>query len=205
MEDTKEYIIKEAMALFTKYGLKAVTMDDLASQLGVSKKTLYLHFDNKSDLVKNAVNSHFEEVKHLLNTSLHKPLNAVEILYMVDKQISAIIKKHDPSLHFQLEKYYPEVCRTMNDNREMAVTGHALHNIDQGREEGLYRTDFDKELIASLYYSRIEFLIGHEDLCCNAAQLEYHLNQILEYHIRGIATAEGIAQIEKIKSTEQEL
>ena len=188
------------MALFAKYGLKAVTMDDIASQLSVSKKTLYQHFENKSDLVKNAVDSHFQEVQHLLEASHKEPLNAIEVLYLVDKKITAIIEKHDPALNFQLEKYYPEVHRALNARREKAVTSHALSNIEKGRKEGLYRTDFDKAFIARMYYSHIEFLISREEMCGNSSHLESYLQQILEYHIRGIATAQGIAQIEKIKS-----
>jgi len=73
----------------------------------------------------------------------------------------------------------------------------------QGQEEGLYRPDLDRDLLAMLYFNRVEFLVSKEELCDNQPELQANLLKLLEYHIRGMATPEGLSYLNEKLSTLQ--
>ena len=199
MEEQKEEILNNAIELFSKYGIRAVTMDDLSREMAISKKTIYQHINNKEDLVQEAVMKIFGDVKSRLEGIMNMKGNAIDQLMEVDKGVCETVKHHDPGMQFQLQKYYPKVFQELDGKRKAMVTGLAQKNTRQGMQEGLYRPDLDVHLISNLYFSRVEFLKENEEFSADTQTLEDSMRKILEYHIHGIASEKGLQYLEKIK------
>src|SRR5688500_9858131 len=105
--DTKDKILKGAEELFTKYGVRSISMDDIARHLSVSKKTLYLHFADKEDIVtmtcKAHLEKHAEEFKKIKDTAR----NAIDELAKISVCLKRNMQDMNPSLLFDLQKYHP--------------------------------------------------------------------------------------------------
>ena len=104
----EKQIIEKSLELFQMYGIKSVTMDDLSTELGMSKKTLYQYFNDKADLVKKVITHEFEKKLLVFNKIMNGSGNAIEHLDAVNKFILTEHKCHKPSMFFDLQKYFPE-------------------------------------------------------------------------------------------------
>lgn len=197
MKNELEKILQCALELFGKYGIKSVTMDDLSAKLGISKKTLYKHVKDKLDLVTCSLAyemKHIENKFHQIRKS-HK--NAIMELIDLNKQIHQMIKNYNPSVFYDLKKYYPQLYRKFYLNSHKLMYHWIFNNIKKGKMEGLYRNNMNEEVIAKLYVSRVEGL--REEELCNLHEFisKKFYNEILIYHIRGISNEKGIEEFEK--------
>lgn len=204
MKEEQKIIFEKAFKLFQKYGIKSVTMDDVSKELGISKKTLYLHVKDKKELVQKIAElkiTHAE--KH--NKEIQKGnLNAIDELLHVYKFLNVMLKDHNPSMMFDLRKYYPEIYERMQEARRNEIFNGIKNNLEKGRKEGFYRTDFDDEIISKLHVFRIENLVDSDLFTRADFESGKLFKELFTYHIRGIATNKGLTYFEK-KSKELNL
>jgi TetR/AcrR family transcriptional regulator, cholesterol catabolism regulator len=191
-------IIQKISEIYFRYGIKSVTMDDLARELGVSKKTLYLHFRDKEDVVDKVINYLISAQKCGINDALNQPdTNAIDKLMLMTHFFAEHLKNSNASLMYDLQKYYPRVWDEIVVFKREAVYNHIIDNINDGVKEKLYRDDLNYEIIARIYVSRMEMY--QTDLWQPLEK--YHLAEIFQtlfiYHIRGIASEKGIDYLEK--------
>lgn len=190
-------ILEKVAALYMKYGIKSITMDDVARELGMSKKTLYQYVENKNDLVEKVV----DYVINLKECDFKRiddiNMNAVEKLIEVNMHIVTSMKDYNPATEYDLKKYYPELYAKMHSIRRQRMYDSILANIKKGKEEGLYREELNEEIIARLQVSR--FLNMHEDelLTKNDMQRSAFIHELFIYHIRGIANEKGLNVLEE--------
>jgi TetR/AcrR family transcriptional regulator, cholesterol catabolism regulator len=191
-------IIQKISEIYFRYGIKSVTMDDLARELGVSKKTLYLHFRDKEDVVDKVINYLISAQKCGINDALNQPdTNAIDKLMLMTHFFAEHLKNSNASLMYDLQKYYPRVWEDIVVFKREAVYNHIIDNINDGVKGKLYRDDLNYEIIARIYVSRMEMY--QTDLWQPLEK--YHLAEIFQtlfiYHIRGIASEKGIDYLEK--------
>ncbi len=208
MENLEE-IFNKVLELYKKYGIKSVTMDDVARELGVSKKTLYTVVKDKRELVEKVVNHEFDNVKHCYKDVYRKKgINAIEQLIEVNIFMRNQLKYYSPSFDYDLKKYYPHLYHKMTEKRQEEMYSSVLENMKKGKAEGIYRKGLKEEIIAKLYVTRIVHaheseIISIEDFIAPDAYREY-----FEYHIRGIANEKGIkileSQINKLDHIDNE-
>lgn len=137
--------------MFFRLGVKSITMDDVARELGISKKTLYAFVENKDDLVDKVMGRHLEtQCKKDDLLHLHSS-DAVDEMIMVIKQIIADFSRMKPNLVHELQKYHREVWDKINQFQQGYILEMMLKNLARGRKEGLYRDDFDLEMAARFY------------------------------------------------------
>lgn len=190
-------ILEKVAALYMKYGIKSITMDDVARELGMSKKTLYQYVENKNDLVEKVV----DYVINLKECDFKRiddiNMNAVEKLIEVNMHIVTSMKDYNPATEYDLKKYYPELYAKMHSIRRQRMYDSILANIKKGKEEGLYREELNEEIIARLQVSR--FMNMHEDelLTKNDMQRSAFIHELFIYHIRGIANEKGLKVLEE--------
>ncbi len=193
------FFIESAYKIFAEKGLKNVSMDDLCRIVGVSKKTLYLYFENKADLLSKIILYIRQLIESRVKQLETMNLNAIDVLLEMSKIASTRHFRINPMVTFELKKYYPQKYEEyMNSKKELIVT-YIKKNIEKGITEGLYRQDLDKDIVARLYFQKIEDLhdpefIGSEDF--NYARV---FEVMFENHIRGIANPKGIEYFEKQK------
>lgn len=195
-EDLKN-ILTKVRELYMKYGIKSITMDDVARELGISKKTLYQYVSDKDDLVgkfiDNEIALRMEEVCNCFQSSL----NAIEELFEISFFMNKMMRNQNPATEYDLKKYYPHHYQKLVKSRREGTYKYLLMNLNKGKEEGLYRAEMNQEVIAKLYLSRSENI--HLDSIFTVEEftsIKLFIELII-YHVRGIATEKGIAVLEK--------
>jgi AcrR family transcriptional regulator len=179
-----------------RLGVKSVNMDDVARHLGVSKKTLYLHFKDKEDLIRRVIDLHCSMEDSSLAAIQAKNLPAIDEMFEIMHWVLSILSKVNPSVQFDLDKYHPEESRKLKESRHRVVYGCMLGNMKKGQKEGMYRKDFHADVIAKIYISRMDVLFDPVVFPFGEYQLTDLYKEVFQYHIRGIASAKGIEQLE---------
>jgi len=198
--DTKfQSILDSAFKLFNEHGVRNVSMDDISRQMGISKKTLYKYVENKADLLHKISESIFNKVSATICELEKSNLNAIDILLEMSKIPGNLFKRVNPIINFEMRKYYPRIFDESNSNRKVLITKSVRKNLEQGIKEGLYRQDLDKEIVAHLYYKKIEDFHNLDVDNLKFCTFDKIFEVMFENHIRGIANVEGIAYFEKQK------
>ncbi len=194
-EELKE-IIGKSHCLFMKYGIRSVTMDDVARELGISKKTLYQHVEDKNDLVEKVFEIENQCTEQDLIYLTCNNLNAIDQILEVDKLIMRLMKDHNPAAFYDLKKYFPSIYSKQVQLRREKIAMFFGDNIEQGKTEGLYRDDVDSEIIARLHVARFEVVIDGDLFTVEEFTSGKWVWQLLNYHIRGLITPQGLEYFE---------
>lgn len=197
MEETQQKILSQAFNLFTKYGIRNVSMDDLASNLGVSKKTLYHHISNKADLIHKAMEMHLSLECEIANQIAQSSANAIEEILNIAEHVMRQLSMMHPSAIYELKKYYPESWELMENHRSKYIYGTVVNNINKGIEQGLYRPDIKPELIARFYIAKSKVAVEDDFLLKSDHPFTEILLEMMQYHILGIATPKGVQYFEQ--------
>ncbi|MEM7185669.1 MAG: TetR/AcrR family transcriptional regulator [Bacteroidota bacterium] len=199
----KDKIVHKATELFLNLGFKSVTMDDIASEMAISKKTIYAHFSNKSALVQEVTSTMFQHITEGIDCICAMNKNPIEELYEIKKFVMIQLKNEKSSPQFQLQKYYPEVHEFFKDKHFEKMYDCTTNNLKRGVEQGLYRSNIDIEFVSRIYFIGVQG-IKDDNLFPIQKFPKVHLfGEYLEYHLRGIVTAEGLKTLNQfINSTE---
>jgi AcrR family transcriptional regulator len=190
----KEKIIKKATDMFLKLGFKSVTMDDIACEMCISKKTIYKYFSNKEKLIEEGTEVIQQKIHALMDEVVAKNLNAIEENFEMRKMFKEMFQSFDHSPAYQLKKHYPEIYEKMMANEIEDCNKMFSQNIVKGIQQGLYRQETDVESATKFYYTLIFSINENTQLESDAYKLE---GKALEYHTRAIATPKGILELEK--------
>lgn len=197
MNQKTDKLFVRVSCLFSRFGIKSLTMDDIARELGISKKTLYQQVEDKKDLVKKVVEIDLRKREEYFAIIKNRSLNAIEEVFEVNKLVNKMIKETNPVREFDLQKYYPEIYDVVNQRRRERMYRAMKENLQKGKNEGLYRKDLKEEIISKLYIARMENMF-HKDL---ETVIEFtspkFIYEVFVYHIRGIASEKGIKFFEK--------
>jgi len=197
MEQQEKEIIIGALALFNRYGIRSVTMDDVAGELGISKKTIYKYFENKADVVHHCMLTIYNRVQEKLVEVHRNYENPIDELMAISRVMINILESNNPSLRFQLEKYYPQTFSALYQGRQSLVTNVIRENIERGKKTGYYREDAETDIITHLYCSKMKSLPEEEEGLIKSHGVKSMMEQGMIYHIRGLATAKGLNYLEE--------
>jgi hypothetical protein len=190
----REKIMSKASDLFMKLGFKSVTMDDIAGEMGISKKTIYKFFSNKEILIEEITGMIHSEIHKIIDQIVAQNYNAIEENYQIRKMFKEMFQSADTSPVYQLKKHYPSIFEKVMAMEMNECNTLFKKNIEKGIAQGLYRKEIPVETFVKFYYNLI-FSIKEQTVSEKEGQnLEL---QILEYHTRAIASAAGIAELEK--------
>jgi AcrR family transcriptional regulator len=190
----KEKIIKKATEMFLKLGFKSVTMDDIACEMCISKKTIYKYFHNKEVLIEEGTEIVHQNIHQIINEIVSKNFNAIEENFEIRKMFKEMFQTIDTSPVYQLKKHYPEIYAKMIANEIQECNAVFTQNIQKGIEQGLYRENVDVATCVKFYYTLIFSINENTQLERDVHELE---GKALEYHTRAIATPKGIIELEK--------
>lgn len=189
--DTKEKILSKAEELFLKYGLRSITMDDMARELGISKKTLYQYVDNKEDLINQVFSMHVKGEEDTIRGIFESVDNAIEEMVEIGRHVTRMLRTMNPNVLYDMQKYYPKQWQMYTDFKMTFVYSTIKKNIEKGINQGLYRRDFKTEVIVKLYIARMDLIMDQELFPTNEYRTQDIYHEYLRYHIRGIATEKG--------------
>ncbi len=198
-------ILKQVRRLYQRYGIKSVTMDDVAKHLGISKKTLYEYFTDKEDLVRNVFKFEHDHWAGFLGAIEDKKLNAIEELFEVYKMINAMFREFNPSMEYDLRKYYPDLFIQVKEVRRKRMFELVFDNLNKGKMEGLYRKELNAKIIAKLHVFRTESFFDN-DMFTQEELISFKMfHEVFVYHLQGILNNDGRAFFEtnfdKFKAT----
>lgn len=197
MGEELKQILEKVRELYMRYGIKSITMDDVASHLGISKKTLYQHIIDKDDLVGKIIDLEIELQQTDATCIQDSNLNSIEQLLLVSKMVNQKLKQINPSTEYDLRKYYPQHFQKLVKARREKMYKNVVSNIKKGKAEGFYRLDLDEDVIGKLQVSRVENMMDNEVFSIDEFTSPRFFHEIFIYHIRGIANDNGIKFLEK--------
>lgn len=190
----KDKIVAKATEMFLKFGFKSVTMDDIANDMGISKKTIYKYYINKEVLVIESTSTVHQHVIDTIASIVEKNYNPVEENFEIRKIFEGIFQSADASPLYQLKKHYPDIYKLVMEKEEHECFQYMRHNIQRGIEQGYYRENLDIENSMRFYWTLIMHINETTMLEKDAKKLEL---AALCYHTRAIGTEKGIQELEK--------
>jgi AcrR family transcriptional regulator len=197
MDDELKNILSKVRELYTKYGIKSITMDDVAREMGISKKTIYQYVTDKDDLVGKFVFNEIELRQEEICKCFKTGFNAIEELFEISIFMNKLIRDQNPATDHDLKKYYLHHYQNMVKIRREATFNYIFQNLNKGKAEGLYRDEIDAEIISKLYISRLEGIHLNDLFTVEEFTSLRLFIELLNYHIRGIATEKGITVLNK--------
>lgn len=200
MEIREKEILKRSESLFKARGFKGVTMDDIARDMGMSKKTVYKYFDNKKDLIQHIIKYQVRNEKDQLCSLEEHSKDAIEEMMKLIRHVVNMFDKTNAILFEDLEKYYPESWKMMNAFMSGHIYNRIVNNIKRGIEERLYRENLDPDILAKMYVAKVRAIMEESVFPKRKYNYKQLLRMLIEYHIRGIASAKGISLFEQYKT-----
>ena len=194
----KEKILAKATEMFLNYGFKSVTMDDLAEQLGISKKTIYANYENKTKLIEASTLFLFEFISNGINLICELEKNPIDELFAIKSFVMEHLKNEKTSPQYQLQKYYPQLFISLKKRQFDLMKECVFENLERGVKLGIYREGMDLDFITRLYFNGIIGIKDVETFPIKIFKPAYLLESYLEYHIRAIATEKGLQTMEKL-------
>jgi AcrR family transcriptional regulator len=193
-------LVEPIKELFYAYGLKNLSMDELSRRLGISKKTLYTFVKNKEELIEQIFLYEESKIRMLNERFDSESINAIEKLLKISQMVHEEMKRINPMIRFEMEKYYHYTFEKYVEKKRQLVFEGMKINILQGIDEKLYRDDINVDLVATIYLN--SFIELHNSEICKVLDINFiQLFEVMfENHIRAISTPEGLAYFESRKN-----
>ena len=191
MTDKRQEIIDKVTELYLRFGIRSVTMDDIVREVGISKKTLYQYFNDKSELVLSVIDCDSKKKKIEHDEALEGASNAIEKMMAFYNFQMNMVKEYNPSMIYDLRKYYPEMHRKFINKKREIIYENVLNNLKQGKTEGLYRKELNEEVIAMLNLMRVEAIANSEIFKPEELLKSEFLKEMFTYHMYGIVSDNG--------------
>jgi AcrR family transcriptional regulator len=193
-------ILSASAELFSQYGFKTITMDDIARRAGISKKTLYQHFANKQEVVNDSVIWYKNQMTNNCTSVLSGAENAIEAMVRMLAFFDNVNKRINPMALFEMQRFFPEAFKIFRDmlaDRDVAML---RENILQGMKEGLYREDINADLLARYRLETSLLVLQPNLLVSDRNDLMSVALEIGEHFLYGIMTPKGEKLYQKYKA-----
>jgi AcrR family transcriptional regulator len=201
--EIKQRILEKATDLFMRYGIRSITMDEIAAQLGISKKTIYQFFTDKDAMVEAVVNEEMKRNEDDCRGFSLEAENAVHEIFLALDNVQEMLKTMNPQLIFDLEKHHTAAYRRLKQYKHQFLFTIVKENLDRGAREDLYRTELNTDLITR---HRIEtaFMPFNQEAF---PQNKYPMNQTCQelgvLYLHSVCNANGKKLIEKYLNERQ--
>lgn len=195
----RENIIQASHDLFMRFGIKSITMDDIAKHLSISKKTIYQYFKDKNDLVCQVTLAHLEEEKLEIEKIKEETSNAIETLIEESLCLRKNINDMNPSLLFDLKKYHHQAWGMYLDSKEKVYIRSLKETLETGIKEGFFRPEIDPQILAVLRVEQIEMSL--ENLIYPRSRFEFTQvqTQLFDHFLNGLVSEKGRRLLKKME------
>jgi TetR/AcrR family transcriptional regulator, cholesterol catabolism regulator len=198
--DPKERILVKSNELFNRYGIRSVSMDDIAAQLSMSKKTLYQYYTDKDELVNAVFDIILSINKNNCTECIKKGENAIHEVFLSFDIMEEMLKTMNPSVLFDMQKYHPTAYKKFDDFRNGFLYRIIKANLERGVREELYREEIDTDILSRYRLHTVLLSFNPEVFPSNKANLVYIEQQLIECFLYGLATPKGYKLIQKYKN-----
>lgn len=207
MDEKEQRILVGATELFFRYGIKSITMDDIAKHLGMSKKTIYQFYPDKDAIVNQITINALERNKCEFCDIEKQHKNAIEKIFEMMRHMESMFSTMNVNLFYDMQKYHPKSWKLFLSFREDFMLKSVEENLEQGIKEGLYRTDINIPVLARLRVAEMDWAFDPENYISPVMQVQgfskVHV-ALLDHFLHGIATLKGHKLINKHKQLNEE-
>lgn len=191
MENTEEYILVEAEKLFMKFGMRSVTMDDIAKHLGMSKKTIYANFRDKNDLVKSLIAKMLKNDECNMQECINHSSNAIEEVFSMMNFFKEMLSNINPIVFYDLEKYHNEAYKMMMEFHQNRVYHSVKINLERGIAENIFRPEINTEILAQARVGQINWIFESELIKSGKYSMYEVMHELTMQFLHGICTLSG--------------
>jgi len=193
----KETILKKSTDMFLTLGFKSVTMDDIAAELGISKKTIYQHYANKNDLVEDSAMMMFEKICTGIDQISETSVNSVEEVFAIHNFLMIHLKGENTAPLYQLKKFYPVTFANLMAKQFETMHSSVIVNLEKGIKDGIFRDNIDVDFVSRIYFSGATSIRDHEIFPKDVITVHSATKYFIEYHMRAIVTFYGLGILEE--------
>ena len=201
----KERILQKAHELFMRYGVRSVSMDDISTQLGMSKKTIYQFYTDKEELVDAVLSIMLDSNRKQCLADKQKAENAIHEVLLAFDMMQEMFANMNPSIVFDLEKYHPTVSKKILDYKQVFLYQVIKQNLERGIKEELYRPEINADILTRFRIESMMLAFNTELFPNNRTHLMSIQEQIMEHFLYGVSTVKGHKLIQKYKQQQKNL
>lgn len=193
-------ILNEAMTLIRKHGIRFVTMDLIAENLGISKKTIYVHFENKKMMISKVVEKRLAEQEKVFGQIDKNAKNIIETMVMVMNYGAIKFDEVNPLAFEELKRFYPDIFLVVKNSRKEINHQNTIKMIEIGKQDDLFRKDVDSDIASKLFLAQMELMMDHQVFPTMNYSKGILFKHICINFLRGISTQKGLAILESLSS-----
>lgn len=197
MEFKTEFLTRVA-ELFLEFGAKTLTMDEVAREFGISKKTLYQRYRNKEALLEDVLHLKLQEIIDKMQQLDLEIDNAIDRMLCRDEVIDKAVDSNNTVLIKQLLRYYPSIFSTHMQNFFEKFSDVLIHNIQRGRKQGFYRDDFDERIYSKFFFQLIMSYDSSTFVDVSEIERLEYQNGVMEFYLQAITTEKGKQYLKSI-------
>lgn len=187
----RDKILKIASEQFGQYGIRAITMEDIARLAGISKKTLYQEFKDKKELVKETFSMALVEDQQAIAKFMEEEDGVIEHLLHTSKMVCERLATLNPMVLLEIQKYFPDVWKMFNEFKERIIVTDIVNVIEKGKALGYFRPEINAKLLANMRVNQISAAMNP----VNFPEVDFDLvtlhKQMLDHFLHGIFTETG--------------
>ncbi|MFY8171250.1 MAG: TetR family transcriptional regulator [Sphingobacteriaceae bacterium] len=199
--EIQQRVLLKADELFRTYGIRGVTMDDIAKALGISKKTLYQSYSDKDLLIQETVemtiSNHYNGILSCKGSAAE---NAIHEQFAINELLGKMMHGINPIMFYDLQKYYPSIWNKFSEFRNTKVLAEIQDNISRGIKEGLYRNDFDVLVQSKMRLAEIDSCFKYDVFPPSSFSIVQVMKQSTEMFMYGMVTLKGYKLINQYKN-----
>lgn len=200
--ELQERILLKGDELFRRFGIRSITMDDIAKQLGVSKKTIYQHYPDKDELViamtKLNISRHFNEVEKCCGPA---SINAIAEMFAVNNSVGEMIRSFNPIMFYDLQKYHPKAWLAFREFRNLYVLAKIVENMHRGIAEGYYRADVNIEILSRMRIEQVDMTFNYDIYPPTEFQFHKVMEELTFHFLYGLVNQKGYELINQYKNS----
>lgn len=196
----KERILVKSHELFNRYGIRSVSMDDIAAQLGMSKKTVYQYFSDKEELVDACFSAVMDHSRLRCLSDQQRSENPIHELFLAFDMTKEVFAEMNPAVLYDMQKYHPAAFRKFQEFKYGFLYKVISSNLERGIQDELYRADMDIDVIARLRIESVMLPFNPDIFPDNRINLIHIEHQLFEHFLYGLATNKGQKLIQKYKN-----
>jgi TetR/AcrR family transcriptional regulator, cholesterol catabolism regulator len=202
--EVKERISEGFQKLAMRYGIKRVTLDELAAEIGISKKTIYQHFEDKTAIVHFVFKNEIETDKCRVHEFVEGSKNVIEQFFKISKYFQSEMEGVNPIVFQDLRKFYPQVWQIFTEHKNGFIREHITTALEIGKKQGYVRLDLESEIAAIIYGEMLEMAFSENIYTSKKFKTsQVHLNTI-ELFLYGVCTLKGHKLINKYKNIHED-
>jgi AcrR family transcriptional regulator len=202
--ETKDRILQGAQELFFKFGIKSITMDDIAKHLTMSKKTIYQFYNDKNEVVEKLMIQQMEQNQQEFQKIADESSNVIEEVFAMMKHMGVMFSQMNPNLFYDMQKYHPNSWKLFQVFKEECIERMVEESIKKGMEQGFVRLDISTKIMARLRMEQVEVGFNPHAFPPDKFKMADVQIAMLEHFLHGICTIKGHKLINKYKELIEE-